>query len=119
MHDRQSRWPISHDQRVAFAACTLHFRRLHNGNHAPRRKQMNTDTEGTMHTPKLDHTFSSLVEIDLHALQVVTGAMFPDSGGGSETSPAKSGKLGKTKRILCGLGMLGCAILGPERPGPA
>src|SRR5215470_11810631 len=100
-------------KREALAARTLHFRRAHNGNHASRRNQMTTDTEVTIR--ELDQTWSSLVEIDSHALQRVVGGVIPGGGGGGATSPAKP-QLGRTKRILCGLGMLGCAILGPDRP---
>jgi len=76
---------------------------------------MTTDTEVTIR--ELDQTWSSLVEIDSHALQRVVGGVIPGGGGGGATSPAKP-QLGRTKRILCGLGMLGCAILGPDRPSP-
>ena len=64
---------------------------------------------------KHDHTQFSLVEIDSHALRTVTGGRLvdPPPGGISLSKP-----VGKGKKILCGLGLLGCTILGPEAPDP-
>lgn len=61
---------------------------------------------------KLDPTFSSLIEIDSHALHTVTGGVPP------ATSAAKPKKKGKGKGIAAGICLLGCQILGPEHPGP-
>jgi hypothetical protein len=60
----------------------------------------------------LDDTFSSLIEIDSHALQTATGGV-PPAGS---ISAAK--KKGKGKGIAAGICLLGCQILGPEHPGP-
>ena len=64
---------------------------------------------------KLDDTFSSLIEIDSHALHTATGGVPPPGAGGS-ISGAK--KTGKGKGIAAGICLLGCQILGPEHPGP-
>jgi hypothetical protein len=65
---------------------------------------------------KLDQTFSSLIEIDSHALHTVTGGMHLIGEGGS-TSAAKPKKTGKGKQILTG-GLLIGSLLGPNQPGP-
>lgn len=61
---------------------------------------------------KLDQTFSSLIEIDSHALHTVTGGMHLIGEGGS-TSAAKPKKTGKGKQILTG-GLLIGSLLGPN-----
>lgn len=61
---------------------------------------------------KLDPTFSSLIEIDSHALHTVTGGVPP------ATSAAKPKKKGKGKKALgTGLLLLG-HLHGPEHPDP-
>lgn len=65
---------------------------------------------------KLDPTFSSLVEIDSHALRTATGGIHFFGGGGS-TSAAKPKKTGKGKQIITG-GLLIGSLLGPNQPGP-
>jgi hypothetical protein len=66
---------------------------------------------------KLDHTFSSLTEIDSHALHGVTGGIHFLTAGGGSTSAAKPKKTGKGKQILTG-GLLIGSLLGPNQPGP-
>ena len=65
---------------------------------------------------KLDDTFSSLTEIDSHALHTVAGGIHFFGGGGS-TSAAKPKKTGKGKQIITG-GLLIGSLLGPNQPGP-
>src|ERR1700704_1931697 len=76
-----------------------------------------SNTERTTRMTKLDQTFSSLIEIDSHALHTVTGGMHLIGEGGS-TSAAKPKKTGKGKQILAGGLLLGGALIGPEHPGP-
>ena len=66
---------------------------------------------------KLDHAQFSYVEIDPQALETVRGGVLPDPPiGVGATDPSKP--VGKGRKILCGLGLLGCTILGPEAPDP-
>jgi hypothetical protein len=66
---------------------------------------------------KLDPTFSSLIEIDSHALHTATGGVPPPGAGGS-ISAAKPKKTGKGKQILAGGLLLGGVFIGHEHPGP-
>jgi hypothetical protein len=63
---------------------------------------------------KLDHTFSSLIEIDSHALHTVTGGIYL-LGDRTHSAAARPSKAGE---IACQLALLGCIALGPDRPAP-
>ena len=65
---------------------------------------------------KLDHTFSSVIEIDSHALHTVTGGVPPPGAGGS-ISAAKPKKKGGLRGILAG-GVLIGGVYGGHLPTP-